>query len=223
MKKIYKLILSLILILTLSSCAYSEPDAKFTVTALGFSEEKNTVNAYLQAIDFATTGNGNINTFLTQGEGDNIPLALSNIKSKLSKAPSFEHCQIVFLSDGIEGELLKHTLDCLVRLGMSQRVTLAYTKNIEDALSSGKITSGNEMVSLIKQNAKEWGFGGHTALFEIKTAVLENGGNFALCHIETKNEEIKFSGLAEYKGSQKKKLLNLKQSQIYAKEQTGEK
>lgn len=223
MKKIYKLILPIVLILTLSSCAYSEPDAKFTVTALGFSQERNTLNAYLQAIDFATTENGNINTFLTKGEGDNISLALSNIKSKLSKAPSFEHCQIVFLSDGIEGKNLYNVLDCLVRLGMSQRVTLAYTKNIEEALSNSKITSGNEMVSLIKQNAEEWGFGGHTALFEIKTAVLENGGDFALCHIETKNEEIKFSGLAEYKGGQKQRLLNLKQSQIYAKEQKGEK
>ncbi|MBQ1187347.1 MAG: hypothetical protein IIX54_06665 [Clostridia bacterium] len=214
MNKFFKIILCLLLTLMLSAC-YIEPDAKFTVTAIGFSGKENGVEAYLQTIDFANTKNGNTATFLTSGSGKTVNKALQDIKTKLSKAPSFEHCQIVLVSNGIEGEVFNQTLTLCETLGMSQRVTIAYANNIPSALENNKITSGTELMSLIKQNAKTLGFGKHNALFEIKTAILENGGNFALVNIQTKNEEIKFSGLYEYKNSQQFKALNLKQSLNY--------
>ncbi len=215
MKKVISFILLLALIFNLVACAYREPNAKFTVTAIGFSKNGSNVTAYLQAMDFSKSEN---KTFVSVGQGSSASLALNDIKTTLSKQPSFEHCEIILLSKGIEKTQLEETLSLCHEIGVSQKTKIAYTANIREALENKAMKSGGEIASLINENSKAAGFGKHTALFEIKTAVLVSNGDFALVNLEASNNEIKFGGLVEYQNRKAIKLLNFEESRQYAKE-----
>lgn len=216
MKKIIKFILVFIFLLSLTACAYREPNARFTVTAIGFSANGTKVTAYLQAMDFSKSED---KTFLVTGEGDSVKAAVKDVNKTLSKEPSFEHCSLILLSRGIDGTGLKDALNLCQELSMSQKTRVAYADSVKSALENNTLKNGDEIASLIKENSKTFGFGKHTALFEIKTAVLVNDGNFALVNLDASNSKIKFDGLLEYKNCKAVKSLNFEESRQYAKEQ----
>ena len=82
MKKAISLVLLLALILSFTACAYREPNAKFTITAMCFEKNGSSVTAYLQAMDFSK---GENKTFVSVGQGRDVSLALKDIKTALSK------------------------------------------------------------------------------------------------------------------------------------------
>lgn len=215
MKKAISLVLLLALILSFTACAYREPNAKFTVTAMGFEKNGSSVTAYLQAMDFSK---GENKTFVSVGQGRDVSLALKDIKTTLSKEPSFEHCEIILLSKGIEKQQFEETLSLCNTLGMSQKTKIAYTANIGSALENKTIGSGGGIAALINENSRDFGFGKNTALFEIKTAILVNNGNFALVNLGASNNEIKFGGLMEYQNCKAVRLLSFDESRQYSKE-----
>lgn len=213
-----RLLLLLIMLFTLCSCSYSEPNAKFTVTAFGVSANEKTVNAYLQAIDPENSLGGEVKTFEVSGKGENTELALRDIKTKLSKEASFEHCQLIILSGGVEGTKLSNSLNLCKEIGIPLRTKIIFTNDVEKLLTNKKIADAADIVSLLKQGYSLLGFGVHTALFEIQTAVLTNKGNFALPLLSASEDEIKIEGLLRYENLIPKKRLGYEQSREYAKE-----
>lgn len=213
-----KILLLLTILLSLCSCAYTEPNAKFTVTAFGVSSEGETVNAYLQAIDPENSSEGKVNTFEVSGKGSNVNLALRDIKTKLSKEASFEHCQLIIISNGIKEEKLTDCLKLCKEIGIPLRTKIIFTNNIEKFLTNGKIQDATDIIPLLKQGYELLGFGEHSALFEIQTAVLTNNGNFALPLIKVMKGEMQISGLMKYENLIPSRSLNYEESREYAKE-----
>ena len=217
MKK--KVLISLLMMLLLCGCAYTEPNAQYTVTALGFSDVGEGAAAFLQAID-ASGGeqNGQPDTFTVTGRGKDISAALDDIKTQLSKKPSFKHCQLVLVSPTVGGDELSGVIDLCRELDISLKTRLALCNDIQATLDNDKISSGIDLAALIKQNSVSFGYGAHTALFEIATAMLTAEGEFALPVLESNQDKISVEGLLRYSGSFPQKYLNIEESIRYAKE-----
>ena len=213
-----KILLLFTILLTLCSCAYTEPNAKYTVTAFGVSAEGKNINAYLQAIDPENSSEGKVNTFEVSGRGSAIEPALRDIKTKLSKEASFQHCQLVIFSNGVEENILKDALELCEELGIPLRTKIVFTNDTEKLLTNQKIRDAADIVSLLKQGYKLLGFGEHSALFEIQTAVLTNEGNFALPIINATRDEMQIAGLMKYENLIPSRTLDYEQSREYAKE-----
>ncbi len=214
----FKFLLPLIILLTLCSCAYTEPNAKFTVTAFGVSADRQTVSAYLQAIDPENSKEGKVNTFEVSGQGSNVKLALRDIKTKLSKEASFEHCQLIIFSNGTQKNKLTDSLKLCEEIGIPLRTKIIFTTDIEKLLTNEKIYNAADIVPLLKQGYQLLGFGEHSALFEIQTAILTNKGDFALPLISVKKDEMQISGLMKYENLIPVDNLDYEQSREYAKE-----
>lgn len=202
----------------LCGCNYIEPEAQYIVTALGFTEQSGNALIYLQAVDTAQGDSSNPDTFLIKGEGEDTAAALDNVKAGMSKKPSFEHCRVVLISEDVLGEKLNETLRLCDGLDLSLRARMVYSDDIEGVLDGGQFFSGTQIDSLIKQNADSFGYGAHTALFEICTAILTNDGNFALPVLKVQDRYPSVEGLKKYVGMMPGEYLDIKESIRYAKE-----
>lgn len=217
--KIKAFIVAVILCL-LCGCAYTEPNAQYTVTALGFTAKNGKTGAFLQAIDAAGgEQNGQPVTFVVSGWGYGAEQAIDDIKTQLSKKPSFKHCQLVLISDGIEKDGLSEVLTLCRGLDISLKTRLAYCKDIEGVLQNDKISSGTDIAALIKQNSEHFGYGAHTAIFEISTALLAADGNFALPVLQSFDKKLSVKGMLSYSGAAQKEYLSIEESIRYAKKQ----
>lgn len=207
-----------LIFILLCGCAYAEPDSKYTVTALGF-DQKDNKTVYLQAIDTVDgEKNGDPTTFLVKGEGEDFKTALEDIRSQLSKKPSFAHCQLILVTDRVEGESFENMLSLCRDAGISLRTGIAYTEDISAVLESKKIASGADISALIKQNSRYFGYGAHTAVFEIETAIMTAKGGFALPVLTFNKENLKVEGLLRYENTLPAERLSAEESIDYAKE-----
>ena len=200
-------LLILISLLFLCSCAYTEPNAVYTVTAVGLEEngDKSRVTVKITESEKSRC---------VTGEGETPDEAMSEIKTRLSARASFEHCQLIAIS-GLGGEGFAEATRFLREQEVPLRTKIVYTDDIQKAFEKER---ESEIASLLKETKSEFGFGGNTALFEIETAILINNGDFALPYISLDKEDIKISGLLRYKNSLPYERLNVKQSVKYAKE-----
>lgn len=189
-----KLILILLSLLLLCGCSYTEPEAQFTVTAFGCDKEGGNTQVYLKLTDTDTEPQ----IFTVLGEGNGFSEALDDIRSKLSKKASFSHCRLILVSSKINKTDLDDFLDLCMESGIPLSCPVSSSHNVEKVLSNKKYAKGEELASLIKTNAEHFGFGGHSALFEIKTALLVDAGKFALPLLETADDDVKIEGLFYY-------------------------
>ncbi len=214
-----KVFITAVLLCFLCGCAYTEPNAQYTVTALGFDVKGEESQAFLQAIDAAGgEQNGQPVTFTVTGSGDNAKEALDDIKTQLSKKPSFKHCQLVLVARGVSADSFKSVLELCRELDISLKTRIVHCGDIEKLLNNDKIASGADLAALVKQNSEHFGYGAHTALFEIYTALLTAEGEFALPVLRISSDKISVNGLLRYKNSVPKEYLTVKESIRYAKE-----
>lgn len=192
MKKALFLVLCL---LALSGCGYTEPNAVYTVSAIGFSAVEENVEIYLQYVNVSAE---NSKLEVVSGRGDTAFSALNDIKTKLNKTPSFSHCSLIAINQNMPKNQIETVLDLCSKLNVSLSTPLVSASKIEDLFS---LSSGTEISALTRENAKYFGFGDHTALFEIQTALLVNEGRFSLPLISAKNNLPKVLGLC-YFGNQ---------------------
>lgn len=182
--------------LLLGGCGYIEPEARYTVTAIGCMQTQKGFTLTVSLTDVnnrseEAKGSG----FLVEGEGETIASALNDIRSKLSKKPSFSHCRIITVTDRTDKESLRELLDLCIELDVSLNCPIACCNRIKNLFSSDALPTGGDLASLIKENAEHFGYGGHTALFEIKTALLVEESKFALPILEVVNEQVAVKGL----------------------------
>lgn len=210
-----KIFLMVIFCLLLCGCSpENEPDKQYMVTALGADENKK---LYLQVVDFQESTAERPQTFTIVGEGEDLKGALLNAESRVSKKLSVKHCELIIIESDMLGSEIMELLELCDELDVSLQARLATTENLQKLLKNEGVSSGAELISLIKQNAKSSGFGGHTALYEIKTAILTAGGNFALPFLSDENVTA-VEGLLIYKGTNPEKRLDFTESIEYSKE-----
>lgn len=212
----FKILLPLLFLLLAGCNGMSEPNGQFMANSLGFERDGKQISAYIQAVD-VTEGeqNGNPATFVVKGEGDTVKEAINDTRSKLSKELSLKHTELIILSDNLEKEDFGRILELSEQFDVSLRVKIASSLNIKALLEDDGVSGGLGLVTLIKQNAASAGFGGHTALFEIKTAYIL-GEDFALPHFSS--DAIGIEGLYYYKEGIPTSLLSFEESIRYAKE-----
>ena len=207
----FKIVAMLLAIFCLSGCAATEPDSRFTVTSLAFYQTKNNLKVCIQAADPEK------GAFTVAGEGENFETALQDTVTQLTRSPSFSHCEVLVFSSDVQGKLLEDVFSLCNKKGVPLRASVLFSENPEKLLKGENGTDGYDLVSLAEQTVKNFGFGGHTALFEIKTALLVGGGNFALLNITAKNP-AKVTGLKRYENGKPSELMNIEQSIRYAKD-----
>ncbi len=202
-----KIILAAALLLFLCSCTYTEPSAVYTVSAIGIEKNGENMQITLKIKEMESS-------FKISGEAESLNEAMDNIKTKLSKQPYFQHCQLIALG-GLGNEKADTMLSFCEKLKIPLKTKIVYINDIDRVFEEER---EGDIISLLKHSYKEFGFGGNTALFEIKTALLTNSGNFALPLILLEDKNIKLDGLLRYKSGKPAEKLNLEQSIKYAQE-----
>ena len=207
-----------VLFLFLVGCnGMSEPNEQFMVSSIGFMRTGEKVSVFVQSVDVkGGEQNGNPETFVVKGEGDSVENAVKNTRSKLSKELSLKHTELIFISDTLEKDDLAEILSLSEDFDVSLRAKIASCNDIEKLLKNDSASSGLGLISVIEQNAASAGFGGHTALFEIKTAFLL-GKEFAVTYFSS-GQEIGIEGLYYYKNGIPTDILNFEESIRYSKE-----
>ncbi len=188
-------------LLLLCGCSYTEPDAVFTVSAVGFSAENGQMVAYVQFLDtLDEKSSGDTSAFTVKGRGDSEKEAIDDVRTKLSKKPSFSHCRIIAVSNRLNLSDLGAVLGLCSDLGVPLRAPVICCNKINQLFESKSLSSGQEIEGLIRQNAEYFGYGGHTALFEIQTALLVNEGKFGLPILNADSDSVSVDGLYYFTG-----------------------
>jgi hypothetical protein len=205
-----KIIFLLFALFCLGGFSAKEPEEQFTVTALAFESDKISYNLFLQANDPEK------GAFTLKGEGKNFEAAFLDINTKLTKQPSFSHCETLIFSFGAEERGLEEIFRLCDKKGVPLRAKILFCESPEKLLKAGEGSDGYNLISLVDGTVESFGFGGHTAFFEILTAQLVNKGDFAIINIDA-NEDIKVTGLRRYEKGKISENLNIGQSIDYAK------
>ena len=207
-----------VLFLFLVGCnGMSEPNEQFMVSSIGFVKTGAKVSAFVQAVDVkGGEQNENPETFVVKGEGNSVGNAVKNTRSKLSKKLSLKHTELILINDTLEKDDLAEILSLSEDFDVSLRAKIASCEDIEKLLKNNSASSGLGLASVIEQNAASAGFGGHTDLFEIKTAFLL-GEEFAVTYFSS-GEEVGVEGLYYYKNGIPTDILNFEESIRYSKE-----
>ncbi len=186
MKQVLTVLLCLLLF---GGCAYTETGSIYYISGLGFSNIENGIALYIQYINDSGAPE------VLSGRGETPQNALDNLKSKLAKTPSFSHCSIIALEPNMTTIQIKTALELCSQLNVSLSTKVLATGSVSELFG---LEEGNTTQNLIKQNAAYFGFGGHTALFEIQTAIMVNEGKFALPFISIEENTPQVLGLCYF-------------------------
>lgn len=206
-----RFILTVLCLLMLNGCAGQDPNEKYMVSALGFSSASNDVKITLQV----SSAESQDEKTLLHGSGKTISDAFDNAKASFSKTPSFGHCEAVVLSDDLDAQKVNDVIDLLDALGISLQSRIVSCDSASNLLDGD--LSGDGIVALIKQSDENFGFGGNTAFFEIKTALIAGGGDFALPYISLSQGQPAVDGLLRYSSLEPAEHLDREMSRRYAK------
>lgn len=214
-----KIFAAVITFVFLCGCnGYSEPNTRYMVTTLGAESIGEQKILHIQAVDISQgEKNGSPATFTVAGKGESFEDALSDAQSYLSKKASMRHLELLVISNDMFGSDIKELVDFCDSMELSLQTRLATCEDIKSLFENEGISAGTQLVALIKSNARTAGFGGHTALYEIETAILTAEGNFAL-PILSADKTVSVEGLQVYTSLNPVDALGYEESVRYAKE-----
>lgn len=215
MKK--RIVIVLLLLLLLCGCSYTEPDARYTVTALGFEQTTKGVRVVVRVIDAAKgEKGGEPDTFTLSAEGKDLREGFENLWASLSKKPSFGHCGILVFADNCDTVFIGEALALCEKNDLSKRTRLAVCNNVEGLLSDENLSTGEDFAELVDSAGEKYGIGRHSAFFEIQTATLL-GEDFALPRFAL-SERVSLGGLLTFERGKPSERLSLSESAEYLKD-----
>lgn len=201
-----KLFLCIVMVFLLAGCnGYKEPEKQYIVTTLGFKTERKSFSVCIK-----TKSNDDL---VQAGIGNDLNSAVESLLLKTEKPLSYGHCKLILVSPGIASDTFADVLEYCAASGVPLNADVAYCESIISVMRKNINIS-----ALVDRSYESFGFGGHTALFEIRTAILTNSGNFALPHISA-TDDAEVYGMCRYENSMPKELLGIEESIRYAKKQ----
>ncbi|MBQ8203988.1 MAG: hypothetical protein IJZ75_06905 [Clostridia bacterium] len=210
----------LIILIFLTGCTgYTESDSRYIVSALGFERTGDGFVIYAQTVT-ANEGKGEIAQNSYRAFGESLWGTLSELKARLSKPISFEHCSIIAISPEIPKEDLVKICDfCKDLERLNTSVYFAVCEDIEGLLGSDAISEsagGYDISSLIESRAEQTGINYKNRLYEILSARENFLPTFNLPIVSSSTDEFYIEGEYIYTDFTPVKKLDNEQSVIYS-------
>ncbi len=208
-----KLLIIILPLIILCGCTATEPNDKYIVSLIGVEESNGQVALYYKYSDIAD----NSLTKAVSGKGETLLDAAENINLSLDKMPSLSHCEVVILSKETDKTLFGEVIDFCRKKELPLKLRLAVTNDMNELFSDKNSLSGVDLSGMLKVGYSTYGFGGHTALYEIETAI-NIGEDFALPYFEGGGKSFELGGLGLYKNCGFVRKIGINESRTYAKE-----
>ncbi len=195
---------AVLVLLALCGCnslgEYSEPNDRRLVSVIGFDNHKGKIRVTAEVLE--ATDSGGMSPYLLSGDGDNVREVLSEISVQSPQELSFTHCSALILGKELTKEQTDMILEyCTENDSISLSAKIVSANNAEDLLSlkaEGAVSSGFAVADIIENTAKKFGYGGHTALYEIKTARMQTANVYALPFFYVKEDKPYQDGMLVY-------------------------
>ncbi len=197
-----RFICALILLITLCGCSATEPSEKYLVSGVGVEKRGKDTTLYYKITDISSSDRvGEQAVKILSAKGEDVFSAAENINLGTELSVSLSHCEILFFSDTDDKAVVPDVLSFCEKYGLPLKMKLAVTGDMEALFSAENTFSGGRLSDMLEVVWKTHGFGGHTALFEIETAVKTNNGNFALPYFAKDKDSFVVNGLGLYENS----------------------
>ncbi len=222
-RKLLKICLAAVLsTLLLGGCKnfgeYSEPNDRRLVSVIGFDNQNGDIRATAEALE--ATESGSVQPYLLAENGKSAHEALTRISAQSPRELSFTHCSALILGKELTAEQIEDILDyCTGEKNISLSAKVISADNAEQILSvkaEAAVSAGFEVADITENTAERFGYGGHCALYEIKTARMQTANIYALPFFEGWQEKLRFEGLRVYVNDTVTALLNGEESLSYA-------
>ena len=147
------ILLFVFLILFLTGCGYREIDRGYLVTAVGFAEENESVNIYIEAISSPDVSDSPPERVVLMGDGSNLQNAFESLKLSLVKPLYFEQMGAVVVGSNLNDEIISF-LESIPNVNYG--IYIVKTDDI-NALFEAQTPSGvlgYDIIGLVKTNTK---------------------------------------------------------------------
>ncbi len=214
-----RLILLLPILILLCGCSATEPNEKYLVSAIGVTKRGEYTQLYYKITDIASSdkvGEQGVKTLSASGKS--MLSAAENINLGSELDVSLTHCEILVLSPTADKNLTDEVFSFCREKEMPLKLKLAVSEEVEELFSPDNTLSGEKLNGMLRVVAKNYGFGGHTALFEIETAIKTNNGNFALPRFSKPDDAFVITGLAVYENGRFSRPIGIYESMKYVKD-----
>lgn len=202
-------ILTVFILISLSGCKNSYPSEtgmEYMVSSIGFDKtaEKVTVFAEIIVVNSADSSKGTM-TQILKADGKTAKTALYNLHSSLSKPLMLNHCGLLILGEGIEGNALVEILNiCLDNKDITGAIELVATKSAEKLINVkpvSQIAIGYEISEAIKQNSDFSGIVYKNRFYEVEAGRNATNNVFSLPFFTVEEKQHKISGIKIYRNN----------------------
>lgn len=174
---------------------YSEPEDRYTVSALGFDLENRAINVSARIV---TEDKSEVKVY--RGSGESVEYAMSHIKGADTKQLELSHLAVVVIGDGIDADTLSNILNyCNGNNDITVGLRLASAHNASDLLSL-KEADGYTLTGALRDGKDGSGFTGGSRFYEVENDRLSEHGR-TVCHLpyfSVDGEEYFLDGLKLY-------------------------
>ncbi len=213
-----KLIIVLSLILLLCGCRATEPNEKHLVSAIGVTKRGAHTRIYCKITDIASADRVAEQSVKTLSAlGTDLLSAAENINLTAELEVSLSHCEIIVLPAYSNKDLIDEILQFCRKNELPLKVKLAVSEDVDELFSSHNTLSGEKLNGMLRVTSKNYGFGGHTALFEIETAIRISKGDFALPFFSKNDDTFIITGLGLYENGRFLRPIGIYESIEYVK------
>lgn len=217
-------ILTVFILISLPGCKNSYPsetDMEYMVSSIGFDKtaEKVTVFAEVIVVNSADSSKGAV-TQILKSDGKTAEMALYNLHSLVSKPLMLNHCGLLILGEGIEGNTLVEILNiCLDNKDITGAIKIVATKSAEKLINVkpvSQIAIGYEISEAIKQNSSFSGIVYKNRFYEVEAGRNAATNVFSLPFFTVEEKQHKISGIKIYRNNLSFKTLKGDSISLYS-------
>ena len=206
----------MVCVLFLFSCAsvygYSEPEEKYTVSALGFDSDGSGFSVTARVSDDKDSGD---EARLFFGSGESVSAAMAHIKGADSKGLELSHLAAVVVGDGIGSEEMSEIFEfCRNNRDIAVGVCFAASHSAENLISSPE-WDGYELTGALRSGKGGSGYALGCRFYEIENARLDRKESYRLPYFSEWEEGYTLDGLKIYTAQGETVRLDRSESAYY--------
>ena len=225
MKKLLAAILSSIVLLLTCGCSFkptfSAGVQESIVSALGFSETENGIEAYLETIAINSEAlDGEKELKILKGNGKTAFEAVAAAKSHATQGLELSHCAVVIIDNSISPAVFEKICEyCYNETEITLSVIVVCTKNSEKLLEcspSASVAVGYDIVSMLENISLNSGVIYKNRFYELAALKEKPLNTFALPLLKADKEAFTIEGLTVFSDFKQTVSLNTEQTHLYS-------